>query len=73
MDKPTLGAIILAKAKPSIGKPDADKELGEDKSTSSMTYDSAIDDLFDALKADDKEKFKKSFSYAVENCPEDSE
>lgn len=58
--KPSLAAIILGGKKPEDEK--------EEVTPSKMGADSAIDDMWDAFMAKDKEMFSKSFKTAVEMC-----
>lgn len=69
MDSKPLAAIILAKSKPSKDVDDK-PELGE-SSTSDMGLDSAVDDIFDAIEAKNKTKFKEALKSAINLCGDD--
>jgi hypothetical protein len=64
--KKPLAALILAKV--SKDKPDEKPE----SDSSDMGLESAIDEMFDAIKSGDKEAFAKAFKDGVSMCDNDS-
>ena len=60
--KPGLAEVIVAEEKK---KPDED---GSDEEEGSEDYAAAADEVFDALKADDKQAFQQAFKAAVMSC-----
>jgi hypothetical protein len=59
--KPGLGALVLSIGKGKDDGDGADEESSED-------YSEAAGEVFDALKADDKEAFAEAFMAAVMSC-----
>jgi hypothetical protein len=67
--KKLLGALIIGKP---MEKDEEAKEEPEEEAHSSddmrQLHDEALDDVFDAVKAGDREAFRKAFSSAVRVC-----
>lgn len=69
MSRKSLGALVIGvpsseEEKPPEGPPELDHSPEELKAL----HDEAIDDVFDALKAGDRQAFRDAFSAAVRVC-----
>lgn len=65
--KPGLAALVLSASKPALGEDD-DDTTADGSEESDEDYSGAVDELFDALKGDDRAGFAESFKAAVMSC-----
>jgi len=67
--KPGMAALLLGIGKPKPkGGDDMDETTEEGSEPEDEDYSSTIDELFDALKSDDRAGFSQAFKAAVASC-----
>jgi len=67
--KPGLAALVIGMGKPKPTTGDDGDDTTEDGSESDdEDYSGAVDELFDALKGDDRAGFAQAFKAAVMSC-----